>query len=93
MSDMSLSEAMDIVESFGYRIVNKDRIKKLSYHIAITKNEYGMSSLTEEEILDIHARKVDKSIAEQLAKSEALKHTTEEKEMVKYHHYNLYVIV
>lgn len=93
MSDMTLDDAIMFVEAFGLRVVAKDRIKKLSYHVAITDFPDRILSLTEEEILSIYERKVEKSIIKQLIDSEAIKHSIREEPMVKFHDWNLNVIV
>lgn len=93
MSNMTLDDAIMLVEAFGLRVVAKDRIKKLSYHVAITNFPDRILSLNEEEILAIHERKVEKSIVKQLLDSEAIKHTTREEPMVKFHDWTLNVIV
>lgn len=93
MSDISLSKAIEVCESFGFRVIDKERIKNLSYHVAITKSPFGMSNLTEEDILSIHERKIKTSIENQIYENNAIKHSIDDQEMVKYHHWNLRVIV
>lgn len=95
MSEFTLDDAIMLIEAHGLRVVSKERIKNLSFHVAITKDPERKLSLNEDEILSIYTNnnKVEKSIMEQLRNSEAIKHSIDDQKMVKYHHWNLRVIV